>query len=213
MIDKIMDYFRRGQSITELLVAIAVGTIFMVAALALIAPAIEESGHATNIQQGAAVAQDLLDNVRVWSETNWNNVITLATGTTYHYYIVTSSSPYVATSGIESVVIGTTTYTRYFYLSDAYRTATGTIASTSTGNTYDPSTKEISVVYNWTEGTTSTISVYFTRNSDAAIDQDDWSGGPGATSAATSVGNQFSSSTNIDYSTTTGAIYVSIPGY
>jgi hypothetical protein len=40
-----------------------------------------------------------------------------------------------------------------------------------------------------------------------------YAGGPGASNAATSVNNQFASSSNIDYSTTTGSIYVSIPGY
>ena len=133
--------------------------------------------------------------------------------TTQQYYLVTSSSPYTATTGIQSVAIGTTTYVRYFYLSDAYRTSGGSISSSSTSNTYDPSTKQVTVVYNWTQGTTSTISTYLTRNGDAVIDQTDWSGGPGATSAATSVGSQFASSTNVDYSTTTGSIYVSIPGY
>lgn len=208
-----MNARRRGQSISELLIAIAVGSIFMVAAAAVIAPALRESSQAGNVQEGATVAQALLDNVRVWSEAGWNNVTALATGTAYQYYLITSSTPYTATSGIQSLVIGTTTYTRYFYLSDAYRTSGGSVTSTAAGNTYDPATKQVSVVYNWTKGTTSTISTYLTRNDDAAIDQADWSGGPGATSAATSVGNQFASSANVDYSTTTGSIYVSIPGY
>lgn len=205
-----MNVHREGQSISEVLIAIAVGAIFMVAAAAVIAPALRENTQASNVQAGATVAQALLDNVRVWSEGGWSNITSLATGTAYHYYLITSSSPYVATSGIQSIVIGTTTYTRYFYLSDVYRT-NGVI--TASGTTYDPSTKQVSVVYNWTNGTTSTISSYLTRNDDAVIDQTDWSGGPGATSAATSVGSQFASSSNIDYTTTTGAIYVSIPGY
>lgn len=208
-----MRRLRGGQSIAELLIAIAVAAIFMVAAVAVIVPALNENGQAGNIQEGAVVAQDLLNNVRVWSESGWSNITSLATGTAHQYYLNTSSSPYTATSGIQSIVIGTTTYFRYFYLSDAYRTSGGSVTSTPTGTTYDPSTKQISVVYNWTQGVTSTMSTYLTRNGDAAIDQSDWSGGPGASSAATSVDNQFASSTSIDYSTTTGSIYVSIPGY
>jgi Tfp pilus assembly protein PilV len=204
---------RCGQSISEVLIAIAVGAIFMVGAITVIAPALRENSQAGNVQEGATVAQALLDNVRVWSESGWNNITSLATGTAYQYYLVTSSSPYTATSGIQSLIIGTTTYVRYFYLSDAYRTSGGGISSASTTNTYDPSTKQVTVVYNWTQGTTSTISTYLTRNDDAVIGQTDWSGGPGATSAAVSAGSQFTSSTNIDYSTTTGSIYVSIPGY
>jgi type II secretory pathway pseudopilin PulG len=208
-----MNVSRNGQSISEVLLAIAVGAIFMVAAVAVIVPALRENSQAGNVQEGATVAQALLDNARVWSESGWSNITSLATGTAYQYYLITSSSPYTATSGIQSLAIGTTTYTRYFYLSDAYRTSGGGLSSASTSNTYDPSTKQVTVVYNWTQGTTSTISTYLTRNGDAVINQTDWSGGPGATSAATSVGSQFTSSTNIDYSTSTGSIYVSIPGY
>jgi type II secretory pathway pseudopilin PulG len=204
---------RRGQSIAELLIAIAVGAIFMVAAVTIIVPALNENGQAGNIQQSATVAQDLLNNVRVWSEAGWSNITSLSTGTAYQYYLVTSSSPYTIAQGIQSIAIGTTTYFRYFYLSDAYRTSGGGITSTPIGNTYDPSTKQVFVVYNWTQGVTSTMSTYLTRNGDAAMDQTDWSGGPGASNAATSVNNQFASSSNIDYSTTTGSIYVSIPGY
>ncbi len=149
-----MNVHRRGQSISEVLVSIAVGAIFMVGAVAVIVPALRENSQAGNVQEGATVAQALLDNVRVWSEGGWNNITSLATGTAYQYYLITSSSPYTATSGIQSLVIGTTTYVRYFYLSDAYRTSGGGITSTSTNNTYDPSTKQITVVYNWTQGTT-----------------------------------------------------------
>jgi hypothetical protein len=208
-----MKALRSGQSITELLLAIAVGTIFMVAAATIIAPALQENTQAVNVQQGATVGQDLLNNVRVFSEAGWNNVMALATGTSHQYYLITSSSPYTATSGIQSLVLGTTTFTRYFYLSDVYRTSGGNATSTASGNAYDPSTKQIFVVYNWTHGQTSTISTYLTRNDDAVIDQTDWSGGPGASGVATSASSQFATSSNIDYSTTTGALYVSIPGY
>ena len=208
-----MRRLRCGQSIAELLIAIAVAAIFMVAAVAIIVPALNENTQAGNIQQGATIAQDLLNNVRVWSESGWSTFTSLSTGTAYQYYLVTSSSPYTIAQGIQSIIIGTTTYTRYFYLSDAYRTSGGGVTSTPTGNTYDPSTKQVFVVYNWTQGVTSTMSTYLTRNGDATMDQTDWSGGPGAGNAATSVNNQFASSSNIDYSTTTGSIYVSIPGY
>jgi hypothetical protein len=189
---------RCGQSIAELMLSIAVGAIFVVAAAGIIAPALREDAQAGN--------------VRIWSESGWNNILSLATGTAHQYYLITSSTPYTATSGIQSVVIGTTTYTRYFYLSDAYRTTGGAVTSTATSTTtYDPSTKQVSVIYNWTHGVTSTMSTYITRNGNVLIDQTDWSGGPGATGAATSVSSQFASSSNINYATTTGSIYLS-PG-
>jgi hypothetical protein len=104
------------------------------------------------------------------------------------------------------------TFTRSFYVSDVYRDVTGNILTTG-GGTYDPSTKEITVTYGPSGSPTSTMSMYLTRNRDNVYYQTDWSGGPGSTSSATSVGNQFVTSSNIDYATTTGSIYINIPGY
>jgi hypothetical protein len=206
-------HLRAGQSFVELLIGIAVGAIFMVGASMIIAPSLSENGQATKVQTAANNADALINNVRVWSEGGWGNVLSIATGSSYQYYLITSSSPYVATSGVQTIVVATTTYTQYFYVSDVYRTITGDISLSPAGNTYDPSTKQISVLYNWTNGKPETMTTYITRNDDEAFIQDDWSGGPNATTATTSVGNQFASSTNIDYTTSTGSIFVSIPGY
>lgn len=195
------------------MVAISIGAIFTIGVATVIAPSLTESGQAMKIQTATTNAQGLLNNVRVWSEGSWNNILALATGSSYQYYLITSSSPYTATSGVQSISIGTTTYTDYFYLIDAYRTGAGGLASASSGNTYDPSTKQIVAVYDWPRGTTGTISTYITRNEDKVFYQDDWSGGPNSSTVATSTGNQFASSSNIDYTTSTGSLYVSIPGY
>jgi uncharacterized protein (TIGR02145 family) len=192
--------------LVELLIAIAIGAIFMTGTAVIIVSSLGESGQAANVQTASTNAQSLLNNVRVWSEGNWNNILSLATGSTYQYYLITSSSPYTATSGVESIAGATTTYTRYFYVSDVYRNG-GSIAPTGA---YDPSTKQISVVYGWTNGTTSTMSTYLTRNQNAAFDQADWSGGATST-VATSTNNQFASSSNINYSIT-GSISVSTAG-
>jgi hypothetical protein len=104
----------------------------------------------------------------------------------------------------------TVTYSRYFYLSDVQRDSSGNIV---TNGTYDPSTKEVTVVYGWQGGTVNTMSTYIVRGRNAVFSQNGWSGGPGSNGPATSTNNQFASSSNIDYTTSTGAIYVSIPGY
>jgi len=193
------------------MIAISIGAIFMGGVAMILSPSLLESGQAAKIQTASTNAQSLLNNVRVWSEGNWNNVLALATGSAYQYYLNTSSSPYTVVSGVQSIVIATTTYTSYFYVNDVYRSG-GLIASTSTGNTYDPSTKQIFAVYSWTGGKAGTISSYVTRNQDNTFYQNDWSGGA-TTTVATSTNNQFGASTNIDYTTSTGSIYVSVPGY
>jgi concanavalin A-like lectin/glucanase superfamily protein len=105
----------------------------------------------------------------------------------------------------------TVTYSRYFYLSDVSRDTAGNIVSS--GGKYDPSTKLVTVVYSWSGGPVSTMSTYVVRGRNNVFSQTDWSGGPGETGPITSTNSQFASSTNIDYQTSTGSIYVSIPGY
>ena len=142
---------------------------------------------------------------------DWSNVLALATGTSNTYYLNTSSSPFTIASGTQSITVGTSTvYTRSFYLSDVYRDGSGNIG----GSNYDPSTKLVTVAYKWAGGTNYTMATYIIRGRNNVLFQDDWSGGPNMTSSAeTTTNNQFASSTNIDYSSTTGQITVSIPGY
>jgi type II secretory pathway pseudopilin PulG len=202
---------RCGQSLVEILIGMAIGISLIIAGIGLIVPALNSNKQVSNIQIGTALARELLDNTRVWSERDWHNILSLATGTANRYYLITTASPYASSSGSQTITVSTTTYTRYFYVSDGYRDASGNI--TASGGTYDPSTKLITVAYGWPGVPTSTMSMYLTRNEENIYLQSDWSGGPGASSAATSVGNQFATSSNIDYSTTTGSLYLNIPGY
>lgn len=193
--------------------AVAIGTILITTSVAVIVPALQSNTQATKIQAGSSLGKELLDNVRAWSEGGWSNVLALATGTSNTYYLNTSSSPFTVASGTQSITVGTSTvYTRSFYLSDVYRDGSGNIVTS--GGSYDPSTKLVTVVYKWSGGTNYTMATYIIRGRNNIVFQDDWSGGPNMTSSAeTTTNNQFASSTNIDYSSTTGQITVSIPGY
>lgn len=428
---------RTGQSLVEILLAVAIGTILITAAVTAIVPSLTLNKQAVKVQIASALAKQLVDNVRVWSEGNWNNVLALATGTSYRYYLNTTSSPFLSATGTESIVVasgtaatsslttglvgywpldegvGTTTYdasgngrngtfgstaptwvtgkigtyalsfngtttsvldntggflptgsstrtisfwayplssgnypaafaygcategygcsdagqgkyvsvevstgwgfkldaetcgsavtsipapqqawhlftlvfngdntltfyidgvggspvtppctintavgggfsmgtgmwgyfngslddvrvydralsaaeitqlynlgqstvtyNRYFYLSDVSRDTAGNIVSS--GGTYDPSTKQLTVVYSWQGGPVNTMSTYIIRGRNNVFSQTDWSGGPGLSGPITSTNSQFASSSNIDYQTSSGAIYVSIPGY
>lgn len=442
------NYRRKGQSIIELLIGITIGALLIVAATAAIAPALRSNTQTQKIQTAATLGKELLDNLKTWSDANWNSMLALATGTTWQYYLNTSSSPYTIANGVESLTIvpgaaatsslltglvgywpfdegaGTTvrdysgnnhnatlyndlvwdtgkigvasllsngstsqviaantaslryaggdmtlsvwvkpdatdnggyiiskpwnggggynyyltntggpsqtikltvagatgytlastqpisagswhlvtatidasshvalfmdgvqsasgtstvaswvpgapgdqnvnvvffcifpygnnscagsstyvfkgsmddvrvynralspaevtqlyalgqssvTYTRYFYLTDVYRDGSGNVVTSGGG--YDPSSKQITVVYSWANGTTNSMSTILTRTRNAVFSQNDWSGGPGQNTAVTSTNNQFATSSNIDYTTTTGAFYLAIPGY
>ena len=204
---------KKGQSLIELLVAISVGAILFLGAASLIAPSLKINKTTGQVEAATGLGEQLLDNVRVWSEGNWHGVLALATSSANTYYLSTSSSPFAAATGTESVTIGTTTYTRFFYLGDVYRDGSGNATSTSAGNTYDPSTKAVTVVYGWPRGTTTTITAYLTRNHTIVLDQTDWSGGPGAVSPLTSPNNQFTTSSNINYTGMPGSLLGVTPAY
>ena len=204
---------RSGQSLAEVLIAVAIGAILITAGVTLIVPALQSNKDAAKIQVAASLGKGLLDNVRSWAGGNWNAVLALATGTGNTYYLNTSSSPFTvsAPGSVQSLVVGTSTYTRSFYLMDVERDSGGNIVTS--GGTYDPSTKLLTVVYGWLGGTVNSMTTYLVRGNNSVFYQTSWAGGPGASGPVTSTNSQFASSTNVDYGTATGSLYVAIPGY
>ncbi|MEK7507860.1 MAG: prepilin-type N-terminal cleavage/methylation domain-containing protein [Patescibacteria group bacterium] len=200
-----------GQSLVEVLVAVAIGAVLIIAAAGVIALALRSNAQATKLQTGAALAKELLENVRVWAEGDWHNILNVATTSANHYYLNSSSSPFTSLSGDQSVSISSTTYTRYFYVSDVYREVNSDIIidgveSESPSLKYDPSTKKVTIAYSWPRGATNTISQYVTRSRNNVFIQTDWSGGPGQNGPATTTNTLFSTSTNIAYDLTAGSI-------
>ena len=201
---------RRGQSLIEILVASAVGALFVIAAATLITPALRANTQAFRAQTGAALGRELLANVRVWSEGSWNNIWNLARCPSNHYYLNTAASPFASSSGDESITVATTTYKRYFCITNVTRDS-GDLITTGAGFN-DPSTLEVDVFYSWPKSATASISMYLTRNRSNSFVQTDWSGGPGQAGPATTTNNKFATSTKIDYTTTPGSISISLPG-
>lgn len=197
-----------GQSLVEVLIATGLGALFVLAAATIIAPAIKISSQAGKAQVGAAVAKKLAENIRVWSEGDWHNINNLATTSANHYHLATSSSPFTSISGDETLTVSSTTYTRYFYVDDVNRDTSDIIVSA--GGSYDPSTKKITVEYGWPNNATETLIFYLARSINRVFQQTDWSGGPGLEGPTSSTTSRFSTSTKIDITTTTGAIYIDL---
>jgi len=100
-------------------------------------------------------------------------------------------------------------FTRYFYVDDVMRDTSDLIVTP--GGSPDPSTKKIAVFYGWPQSATSVISEYLTRNRNNVLWQTDWSGGQGQNDPATTTNNKFSTSMNMDYTTSTGSLYIKFP--
>jgi len=188
-----------GQSLVEILVAVTVGVVIILGVITIIAPSLKISTDTLRGQIASALGKQLLDNVRVMAEGTWHSIDFLATSSANKYYLITSSSPFMATSGIESVAVATTTYTRYFYLNDFSR-----------GGVVDPSTKVLTVVFSLQGGTNRTLQTYLTRSNDVIFDQTDWSGGGNQAGPITrnTTYNLFATSSGIDYATSTGSIVI-----
>ncbi len=198
---------KQGQSLIEILVAVGVGTIMILGAIAVIAPALKSNTQANRVQVGSALGRALLDNVRIWSEADWHNLVNLSTSSANKYYLNATSSPFTAVAGTQSIVAATTTYTRYFYVDEAFRDGSGNLADSGS---LDPSSRKVTVIYGWDLSATNTIAAYFTRFRNNVYMQTDWSGGSGQDGPVTSTNSRFSTSTSINVGTSTGSIRINL---
>ncbi len=198
---------RSGQSLIELLIAIAIGVILLVGAIMIISPALTTNANTERARVSAALGKELLENTRVIAAKDWNVFAALATSSANRFYINSSSSPFIIATGTESVLVATTSYQRYFYLDDVYRNSSGKIDGS--GVSLDPSTRKVTIVYTWPPNNASnTIITYLTRYADKVIRQTNWSGGSGQDGPITATGtnNRFASSSNIEFTSTTGSL-------
>jgi hypothetical protein len=201
---------RRGQSIIELVIAMAIGVILLVGGVSAIVPILKISGNVARIQTASALGKELLENARVLAASDWHALDSLSTSSASHYYVNASSSPFTFATGTESVIVSTTTYTRWLYLDNVYRNTTTPFEPGVDGGDYDPSTKKITVVYTWPPDASNTIVSYLTRSTDDVLFNNDWTGGPDQDGplTVTSTNNRFSSSSNIDYTGTPGSVVI-----
>jgi prepilin-type N-terminal cleavage/methylation domain-containing protein len=202
----------QGQSLVEVLVAIAVGAILIGGAASIMVPTLLENKQVGNVQAQTELADELANNVKAWAAGGWNNVLGIATGTANTYYLNTSSSPFTASSGIQVLVLGSTTFTRYFYATDIYRTTSGIATTTTSGNSYDPSTKLITVVAkaSSTNEAATIEPFYLARSTVNVFSQTSWAGGSGQATPVTVASATYAAATSVSI-TASGTLTLSPP--
>lgn len=146
---------RRGQSLVELLVAIAVASLML--------PAIIVGFVATRqgrVQQrerftATLLAQEAQEAVRIIRDRDWNNI---AQNGTYHP--VVTNNQWVLSAGSETV----DEFARSIAIADASRNASGDIIES--GGSLDPSTKKVTITVSWSALFPSnvTTTTYLTRH-------------------------------------------------
>lgn len=130
---------RNGQSLIEVLVAIGVGTIMLVGAITALSPALKSSADVGKAQMGSALAKELLENVRVWSEGNWHNLDSLATSSANKYFLNTAPlGGFAVATGTESIAANGAVYSlvSYWKMDDASGTAPMDFSTTGANTTF-----------------------------------------------------------------------------
>lgn len=199
---------RRGQSLVEVLIAIAIGIIMVIGAITAVVPSLRMQGNSVHVQVAAALGKELLDNTRVFAESNWSAFAALSTSSV-HYYLNVTSSPFTTSTGDQAITVGTTTYTRYFYLNEAQRDVSGMLVAS--GGTADPSTRKVTIAYKWNFGPTVTMVTYLTRSRSYTFAQTDWSLGGGQDGPVSTPTSRFGTSTgSINVQSSTGSILLNL---
>lgn len=199
---------RSGQSLIDVLIASALGALLLVGALSVLAPALRGGSDAEHAQDGAAAARGMIDGVRSLAASDWSALFSLTPGNSYH--LTYSSTSTTVVPGVDTSMATTTGILRAFSVAHVRRNSGGAVISS--GGYVDSSTLALSVAYSAPHAASRTISTFLTRTARSnAIFQTDWSGGTGQTSATTTPGNTYASSTGLNVSTTTGSVLLVLP--
>lgn len=205
----------------------AIATILIGAAATTTVVVLRSNFDTKTAQIASSLASEYADNLQSLAYSDWQKVYTPPTskGVDSQFYLTASGTNFILTSGATTTVVEGKNFTRYFSIENANRDLCGigsitTNATTScasvgdSGIADDPSTQKITVYVNWEGGRNLNKIQYLVRSQNKVFIQTDWSGGANQESFSTStnytfINNKFASSTNINYSSSTGAIIIS----
>ncbi len=204
---KFGDYIKlnEGQSVFEVLIAIAIATLIVGSSVTAIMVSMRSGTITVASQKAYGIANGDLNNVRSFSESNWAGLYTpLGTqnkGSAYPYYLAVTASS--STSTILGLTNGTTTvsftststgenidYTSWFTIDNVSRTSSNWIGS----GTGDPTTQKITAHVSWVmSGETKQIDLvtYISKIRTSSITYTKWDGFSGVTTPVTKSTNDY----------------------
>lgn len=154
MFKLLFNHHNKGQSLIEILIAIALTAIFLPALITGLVASRE--GRAQQIQrlEATTLAKEVEEAVRTVRENDWNS---FAVNGTYHP--INSGTTWTLVSGSELI----NGFTRSVVVSDVQRDINGDIVASA--GTVDPSTKKVEISVSWNTPITSSVSytIYLTR--------------------------------------------------
>lgn len=125
---------QKGQLLVEILVAITVGGVLLLAATTAIISIVRNNFESRSTQTSALAAYDLMGKVRSFTASDWHNVYNLSHGATSTYFIIPGTTSSLAVSGQESflsndIAAGLVSYWKF-------DESTGTTTYDSSGGSY-----------------------------------------------------------------------------
>ncbi len=130
-----MNSSRNGQSLVEMLVGLAIGTILIGTATFAIASMLRANSSIQGTQSASTMAQSLVNTVRSWGGSNWQNVSGLGRGSSNSYFLNASGTAYVVVNGKEGMFDNDVTNGLIGeWKLDEIETSTSTTTYDSTGN-------------------------------------------------------------------------------
>ena len=198
-----------GQILVEIILVSLIVIFVSLSVTQIISSSLKGVNKSMSQSPAVFLGRETAEAVRAIVKEDWHNIGNLATSSANKYFPAISGGKWATSTGIENISLNSITYSRYFFIDDIYRsTSTGDIVST--GGYYDPSTAKINIVVNWTDkdgaGQNFSQVVYFSRSLNNTYAQTDWSGGSAGEAVVTGATTTFATSSNIDYTTTTGSI-------
>lgn len=133
-----------GFMMVEVLVAVSIMTISVIASMAVAEKALSVSRISLDTAQATFLLEEGAESIRIMRDNAWSNISNLNTNTTY--YPTFSGSSWSMSTTPNTVGI----FTRTVTISNVNRDAT--TADISTNGTNDTGTKLVNVVVFWTDG-------------------------------------------------------------
>lgn len=199
-----------GQSLIELIIAVAVAAMAILATVSILALILRISEEDVAWQTATFLQERLADGAAVTIERNWQEAAGAVLDGRYRLATTTEEGVFELIEGEGTETIGGVVYTQFLTIAEVKRDGNGDITDIGV---VDPSTKKMDIVVAWPtrDGTaTSTISRYVTHINNQVFSQTDWSGGgtsPG--DPAVNITNNFlKASSTIDFSSEPGALKV-----
>jgi len=205
---------REGQTLIEILIGLGVAAVIIGGAVYSIVFTLSSGSETQKKQAATGLARELIGQVRTLADGNWLDLYDLPIkGDDGSYYVMSSGTILVATSGYQTATIDAENYKVFFSIKDVSRDVNDDI--TEAGGNDDPSTQKVTARVQWPAGGISpsefSIVDYITRWRTRVFRQEDWSGGVSLTATTTEKATKISSSTAfIEINAASGTIELSL---